>query len=229
MLKVFILGTLLSQYALADYSAQIYEMGSAKQKKIYNFQVTQAEKEGLTEQTSTFKDEGGQEMVVEKAILKGAEFVRMELDHKQIGQKATVEIKDGRIYFTKTLDGKTKKDDEKLGKNFVISSNLQRFVKENWADLSSGKKVSFRYGSWERLETVGFELKKTGEEKIGEEPAVVLKMEPSSFIIAALVKPLTFKFSADGSRLLEMKGRVAPKLKAGNDWKDLDAEISYTY
>lgn len=227
---LFISTLLLSVLAQADYSGNIYELNSNKQKKVYSYTNIQEEKEGLTDQTMIYKDLEGNQLVTEKSQMKGAQFIKMELNHHQMNEKATVEIKDGKVYFTKTTaDGKVKTADEKLGKTFVISSNFFRYVKENFSDLLNGKEVSFRFGSWERMETVGFEIFKVGEEKIGDQEVVVIKMKASSFIIAALVPPLFFKFTKDGTRLLEMKGRIPVKLKSGDSWKDQDAEVVYSY
>jgi hypothetical protein len=103
-------------------------------------------------------------------------------------------------------------------------------VKENFEALKKGDTIAFRFGVWDRQETVGFEIFKTGTEKIGDLEALVLKMKPSSFLISALVKPIFFKFSlAQPVRLLEQNGRVAPKIKSGDSYKDLDAEVVYRY
>ncbi|GIL18862.1 MAG: hypothetical protein BroJett040_26130 [Oligoflexia bacterium] len=230
MKKLILALLFVSASASADYTGTLFELDSNQQKKIYTYSNTQIEKDGLTDQTVTYKDLNGAELFVEKSVLKGAEFIKLELTHYQLSENATVEIKDGRVYFTKILaGGKVKKSDEKLGKNFVISANFSRFIKENWADILAGKEVSFRFGSWERMETVGFEIFKVSEEKKNGQDLVVLKMKPSSFVIAALVKPLFFKFTSDGSRLIEMKGRVPLKQKSGDTWKDLDAEVVYSY
>jgi hypothetical protein len=54
-------------------------------------------------------------------------------------------------------------------------------------------------------------------------------MKPTSFIIAGIVDPLIFSIERDTVKLLELKGRTLPKKKVGNKWKDLDAEIVYSY
>ena len=76
---------------------------------------------------------------------------------------------------------------------------------------------------------MGFEIFKIGAEKFDGKDAVILKMKPSCFIIAALVNPIIFEYAADGSHLLAMNGRVPMKKKSGNSWKDLDAEVVYSY
>jgi hypothetical protein len=230
-LLIVVSGLLLAEAGLAvNYSAVLYEQNSNREKKLYTLQVEDLTPDGLENQ-ATYKDLEGNVVVQDKATLKsGSELLKYEIDHKQLGQKGMIEIKDGKAYFTKvTADGKSSTKEEKLGKTFVISATFQKFVRDNWEAISGGKTVDFRYGVWDRQETVGFEVFKTGEEKVGEQQALVLKMKPSSFLIAALVKPIIFKFAADGSKLFELNGRVAPKRKDGSSWKDLDAEAVYSY
>jgi hypothetical protein len=230
MKKVFlVILSAMSFSSLADYSADVYEMKSNKAKKLYTVSNKTVEKDGSAEAVTVFKDLQGQPVVEEKAQMKGAQLIKLDLEQKQMGATATVEAKDGKIVFTKTENGKTKTADEKLKGDFVISSTFQRFVKEKWPNIQKGENLEFRYGSWERMESVGFEIKKVGEEKLDGQDVVILKMKPSSFIISALVDPLIFKFSPDGSHLLAMAGRVAPKQKSGSSWKDLDAEVFYTH
>jgi len=100
-------------------------------------------------------------------------------------------------------------------------------VQAHWPEILAGKTVSFRYASWERMETVGFDIKKSKELRESGEDLVQVKMSASSFVIAALVNPLFFTFSSDGKFLRKMSGRVAPKKKVGESWKDLDADVVY--
>jgi hypothetical protein len=229
MVKIICIGltTILTNQAFADFSADVFEMDSNNQKKIYTLTNKTTEAGGITESLSTYKDLTGAMAVEEKATMKGSALIKYEVEQKQISTKGVVEVKDGKIYFSKTQDGKTKTSDEKLKGDFVISSTLVKFVGEKWKEIMAGETIPIRFAAWERLETVGFEFTKVGEEKIGDIKAVIVRMKPSSFIIASIVNPIFFKFYPDGSKLVEMKGRVAPKKQYGDAWKDLDAEIVY--
>ena len=81
----------------------------------------------------------------------------------------------------------------------------------------------------DRRETVGFTLKKDSETTFNGTKAVVIRMKPSSFVISALVSPLYFTFTEDGSRALQLKGRLPVKIKDGNSWKDFDGRMVYKY
>ncbi len=212
-----------------NYTGTIFEQNSRQQTKLYTLEVMESAPETGESQT-IYKDIEGSVVIEEKTKLNGADLVKFEIDHKQLQQKGIIEIKDGKAFFTKvTADGKTSTKDEKLGKTFVVAASFRKFVKANFEDLKAGKTIEFRYGVWDRQETVGFEVFKEKTEKVADQEVVVLKMKPSSFLIAALVKPLFFKFNSDGSRLLELNGRVGPKKKDGSSWKDLDAEVVYSY
>ncbi len=225
-----LMGSLLAgSNVLANYTGVAFEQGSNKQKELYRFSLESTVVDGKEQVKSVWKDTEGNAVIEQSVILDGSKLVRDELNQKQLNQKGIIEVKEGKIYFTKEVDGKSSTKEEKLKDTFVVSANFQKFVKDNWDKVATEKGIEFRYGVWDRQETVGFEIFKVAEEKIGEQTAVVLKMKPSSFIIAALVKPIIFKFAADGSRLIEMNGRVAPKKKEGAAFKDLDAEVVYTY
>lgn len=222
--------SLLAVFAEAStHHADYYEQGKTEGAKLYTSTNVTEGKDGVDISTITYKDPDGNVVGEEKYWLNGSKITRAEIQQKQTGQSAVIEVKDGRVYFEKTEDGKTKKSDERQEDTFVMSGNFQRFVKDHWADLSEGHKVEFRFGVWDRRETVGFELSKIGDSESQGQKTITLKMRPSSFLIAALVKPLEFRFAADGSHLLQSSGRIAPKKKSGSGWKDLDAETVYTY
>ena len=228
-LILFLILSALSHLAWANFSAEVFELKSARKKILFNCQNVTADKEGFTESKSTYTDPAGAVALEESAQMKGSTLVRYEMDQRQMGVKASVEVKDDQVLFEKTENGKTKKDSESLRKPLVISSTFWAFVKEHWSEITAGKTVGFRYASWERMETVGFEIKKSGEEVQDGHPVVIVKMAASSFVIAAIVDPLYFTYSADGAQMISMKGRVAPKQKIDSSWKDLDAEVVYHY
>ncbi len=215
--------------AQGNYSGIAYEQNSNRQKPLFTYNNTRSDKEGVEEVLGVWKDPSGQVVIEERGQVKAGQILRYEIDQKQLGQRGLVEVKEGKIYFTKMADGKSSTESEKLTENFVMGPNFFQFIKNNWSAISSGKTVSMRWGVWDRQETVGFEVFKTGDTTVDGQKAILLKMKPSSFVIAALVKPLIFTYAVDGSHLLIQNGRVTPKKKDGSSFKDLDAEMVYSY
>ena len=228
LLLVIVLFLNIQAFADETVTAQAYEQNTNKAKKLFDYVSTTTEKDGLSEIVLAYKDLQGQAVYEENAVIKGSDFVKTSIFQKQTGESAAVEVKDGKIIFTKTsADGKTKTETEKLGKTMVMSINFKRFVHDHWKEILDGKDVDFRYGVWDRMETVGFEIFKDKDTSINGEKGVIVKMKPSSFVIAALVKPIFFTYNADGTKLFELNGRVPAKLKSGDKWKDLDCEVVY--
>lgn len=228
--SLMVLTLLWGAQVRADYSAKIYEPGSKRGRELFVLSVTSSAVGADEKVIATYSDAQTKEVAqIETAILRGEKFVRLELDQKQLNAKATVEVRDGRAYFTRTTDGTTKSDDEAIKGDFVISSNFQRYVKSKWAEIMADKTVEFRFGVWDRMETVGFSIRKISAQGEGDQKTVTVKMKASNFIIAALVNPLEFKFSANGDRIVEMNGRVAPRIKKDGKYVDLDAEMVYFY
>ncbi len=215
--------------ARADYSVIYYELGSGRSKKLFTSEHKLETKDGNESVFTNFSDLDGKPLYQEKVTLSGLDLKKVEIDQKQTGKTGVVELKDGKVFFSTKQGDKTKEANESIGKTFVMSGNFQRFIKSQWPDILAGKSVDFRFAAWERLETIGFSVKKEKESEVQGQKTVTIKMKPSSFLIAALVNPLYFTFAADGSKLVEMSGRLPIKQKSGDDFKDLDGEAVYTY
>lgn len=98
------------------------------------------------------------------------------------------------------------------------------FLASHWDALMKGLEVKCRFIVVPRRETVGFRFIKESESRSRGKPIVILRMEPTSPVIRALVDRLHFKVEKEGAhRLLEYSGRTTPKIKSGSKWKDLDA------
>lgn len=231
VLGLSVLVSSLTSLSAFGYTAVMYDLKSDRKEALFKMEVTEAKVPGSAQENlrAVFQDMQGNVVIEQNVLVEGSKLIRDEISQKQLGQTGLIEVKDGMVHFSKTVDGKTTVEKEKLESTLVTAANFQRYIRENWSEIASGKTVSFRYGVWDRQETVGFKFFKVKDDKIGETPVVVVKMKPTSFIIAALVDPLEMKFTADGSKLLEMKGRVAPKRKVGDSFKDLDADVVYSY
>lgn len=227
MIFAFLIGGTLSAKS-EIVTGKVFKKDSAQKEILFDFKNTISDNNGMTMSEAQFMSPSGEVAVVEKSERQGINLKKYEIDHKQTGRKGSITVEGKKVFFNFEENGKKKSEvTEELKDNFVVGHTLVSYVSQHWKELLEGKKIDIRYGVWDRQETVGFSLFKTGEEKIEGQDVVLLKFKPSSFIIAALVDPVIFKFSADGKSLVGMVGRVAPKKKDGNSWKDLDAEVTY--
>lgn len=217
-----------------SYSSEIFELDSNFQKKLFDLQVESATgADNVVTATGTFKDSStGQVAVHDVTKYKDAELIEVEIEQKQTGEKGRVEVKGDEVHFSYTSpEGKQRKTVEKIkkGMRVLASSNFIVFIQKYWAELQKEKTISVRFAVWDREETVGFDIILEGAEKKSGQDLMKVKVKPTSFIIAALVNPLQMWFSPDGKKLVEMRGRVGPKIKVGKKWKTLDADVKYSY
>ncbi|TBR21178.1 MAG: hypothetical protein EPO63_08940 [Candidatus Nitrosotenuis sp.] len=141
----------------------------------------------------------------------------------QLGKVSKMTVEGNKLRFYSLAGGKEKSAEETLGSlPLVVGPTFYGFVYNNWDSLMAGKTVKFRYCVLARMETVGFELKKTDSAA----NQIRIQMKPTSFVISLLVDPIHFTFLPDKT-LVSLEGRVPPKIKKGNDWADLDAYEIY--
>lgn len=179
---------------------------------------------------TTFSDLEGKVLVVETTKVKlgdgGMEtLISFEQDHRQLSTVGKIQVEGGKAQFTFTKDGKTKSASETVEPNYIVTSMVLAFVQRNWDLLMKGETAKVRLGVVDRRESVGFSFSK--ESATAEK--VVIKMKPTSMIIAALVSPLRFSFQADGKKLLNLEGRAAVKVSKDGKFKDFDGYTVYSY
>ena len=179
-------------------------------------------------QRQVYKDVRGKIAIKEEVLWRNGKFSKLVIEQKQIGETWIIERIGKKILFLKIKkNGEEIKELEDYEENFVVAQTLKQFFRKNWGKILSGDTIHARFGVPERQETVGFKYFKVSEETIRGHKVIVVKMKPSSFIIAAIVDPLYFYLKKDGTGVLKMTGRTILKVKNGNDWETLDADIAF--
>jgi hypothetical protein len=226
--KLFMAAGLLSVILTAgaeNYTGKVLPIEGGDQ-VLFTFSRTYSTKGPLTLGVGEFKSPDGKTQVYEETELKGTEVVSHSVDHKQINEHGKVKVENGKVLFTYTKDGTQKTAEEKAVPNLVVSGSLVPFIQAHWDEIAKGQTVNIRYAALDRRETVGFDLFKV-EHARATKDQLVIKMKPSSFIIAAIVNPLFLHFHAPSRTLSEIYGRSAPKKNENGKWKDLDAHTVY--
>lgn len=216
-------------FAQEKTSGVLYDVKSNQAKKLYTVSIeTSLSDVGVRSQT-LYRDLDGKIVVQESGLVQGDDLKEYAIERPQTNEKGRIQVREGRVYFEyEGADGKKKSDDERIKGKVLCAANFTAFVRNNWEQLTSGKSIPIRYAVWDRRETVGFTLQSMGESDHGGKKWLEIRMKPTSFVIAALVDPVHLWYAMDGKNLVLMKGRVPPKIKVGDSWKDLDAETVYT-
>jgi hypothetical protein len=175
----------------------------------------------------------GKPAAQEQVVYEGNELISYELEDLQTGARGSAKIQrdanhpeKNRVDFEYAIksDDRPKKRTEALRDDTLIADMVGPFLVSHWDTLSRGEKVKCRYIVVPRSETVGFTFVKDSESTRQGRSVVVVRMEASSRLIAALVNPLFFTLEKDAPhRVVQYVGRTTPKLQVGGKWKDLDA------
>ncbi|HVV71394.1 MAG TPA: hypothetical protein VHI52_07835 [Verrucomicrobiae bacterium] len=212
-------------------TAEIYSQDGDRRELLFRFE-RQASREGknlivLRE----YKYPDGKLAARERFVYQGDALKLFALEELQTGGQGSAAIKrvapgHDTIDFTYFPEPgiKPKLDSEPLRPETLVNDMVGQFLVSHWDQLARGEKVRCRYMVVPRRETVGFTFIKTAESSLNGQPVVTVKMEPTSALLAALVKPLLFTLEKNHPhRVLQYVGRTTPKLKVGSKWTDLDA------
>lgn len=228
LLSLLVIATFSKTTFAKVVTSQVFKKGSSRKELLYNFKNTITETNEQQSIDAQYTDLAGNIVVTEKAERKDDRIKRYEIDHRQTGRKGSIVVEGKQVFFNFEENNKKKPQKvEDLKDNFIVNYTLVAFVSKHWQTLNNGDSVDARFGVWDRQETFGFSFSKVGEETLDGQKVVLIKFKPSSFLVAALVDPIIFKFTPDGKELVSLVGRVVPKQKSGNSWVDLDAEVIY--
>jgi hypothetical protein len=168
----------------------------------------------------------------ERVFYNGDELQSCELEKLQTGLKSRANVATDPenpaskvvLFESSKGPGSPKRRSEPLRKDTLNDDMVGQFLADHWDALKKGEEVKFRMIVASRAETIGFRLLKESESQWQGKPVVILRMEPTSPVIRALIDPLHFKVEKGSPHhVLEYSGRTTPKLKSGSKWEDLDA------
>lgn len=221
----------LSASAHADpYTAKVYAAGSKRGEPLFNLVRKETGTPEHLEVFSEFTDaRTGEKAVTERTVIENGALKKYTQLQHQLGETGSIEVVGGKVRFTYTKEGKTETSEEDASDNLAVGANTVEYLRRHWPALLAGETIKIRFGVPDRKETVGFEFSKWAEKKVDGKTLLQVRMKPTSFFIAAIVKPLIFTFDPESRRLVELEGRTIPKQKVDGKWKDLVADIFYTY
>ena len=155
----------------------------------------------------------------------GYDLIDYQLYGDQLGQSGSVQVRGDRVRFLLHSAGGDRAAEEEQSAPVLVGPTLVGFIARQRANLEAGKVVALRLAVLERLETLGFELR-----RVSAAPGQTrVEMAASNPLIGWVVAPLYFTFDVTSGKLLRMEGRVPPKVIVGARWHDLDARVEYSY
>ena len=186
---------------------------------------------GKVREVVIYRDPAGKEIQRVETVYEEAGFVLVsysKVDHRTGESEKMVKTgSDVELRYRKSAEDDERSETLEWSDSMGFTSMIVPGIRKNWELLAQGEELEMDFLVPSRLETVGFRLTKEGEETIDGKDVVVIRMEPSAFIIRLLVDPLYFYLeSAQPRRLIEYRGRTSVKTDDGDS---LDARLTYTH
>lgn len=219
-----------SKYEQPEFhGATIYARGSDRKTILFKLHRVTSHAGNYLNVSRDFTYPDGKVAVREHVSYDGNNLVACDQEDLQTNAKGTVKVvSDGNesklvLEYT-TKAGKHKSNTERFSPDTVNNDMFWPFLLTHRNEIINGQSVKFRYIAFTRVETVGFEFIKEGESRVDGKPVVIVKMVPSSSIIAAFVDPLIFTMEKNPPyEVLYYDGRTPMKIKQGEKFKELDA------
>lgn len=214
-------------------AGSIYEEGTLSPKLLFKFQRQASRSGAKLEVRREYTYPDGKLAATERVTYRGDELMDYELNEVQTGAKGRARIQAAPDHSPKKLiefqyadhpGAKVKTRTEVLSPDTLINDMVGPFLVSHWDALIHGDKLRCRYIVVPRRETVGFTFLRVSDAKWRGRDVLLVRMEPSSALLAALVKPLFFTIEKSlPHRILQYVGRTTPQLQDRGKWNDLDA------
>jgi hypothetical protein len=162
----------------------------------------------------------------ERVIYQGNQLRSFSLEDFQVGSKGSAVAQPGeeKMNFQFAMGTTRRNGKEKFTDQILANDMVGPYIASHWDELTRGEVIKCRFVSIPRAETVGFKFFKESETTWHGKPVMIIKAQPTSFLIAQLVAPLHFVVDKAGRhRVLEYAGRTTPKFRKNGKWEDLDA------
>lgn len=184
-----------------------------------------------------YRSPDGTVVAVERVRYAAGRLTAFELDERQTGATGRVDVAalpggGSRLNFEyrRGPDARTETRIEETPGPVVVNDMIAPYLAAHWAELQAGKTVSFRLVALDRKETVGFKLMKEREDTFEGRPVTIVRMKPTSPVIALIVDPLFFTVEPERRhRILRYTGRTTPKVGRSGAWREYDALTEFDW
>lgn len=174
-----------------------------------------------------FTDRAGNVVASTEATYESGRLATFQSKQQQSGESATVEIKNGKVHYSYTVDGKTKQSSEKDSGNLVPLVAIPQIITSNWDTLSAGKEIEFSVPIPERQRSIGIQISKERTWTDAGRTLIEFKREPSNRFFRTLIDPDFYVFDAQQKTIVEYRGRTEAKSGTPKNWEDFTGRIVY--
>jgi hypothetical protein len=208
------------------YFGSVFPLDKPGKDPLYVYERRVGQEHGLPVAAHITRDGSGATILADSAIhATDYRLIDYTLHTNQLGQRGSIHVGEEGVRFRLEDGGGARTRTEKANAPVVVGPTLVGYIYKHLAQLRAGQVLPVRFAVLDRLETIGFQLAAVqaapGQTRI--------RMKASSFLLAALIDPVTFTFESDTGKLVRLEGRVQSKIRRGDRLRDLDARVEYRF
>ena len=225
--------TLIVHAAQADvadtwFIGQVYPADAASPTPAFTLQRVTRTVGDTRVLTERFKDmQGNTAALLESTYISGA-LQSIVFEQSQSKESASAVFKDGRVFFTTTDNGNTKKSDQAVEGKWVPLSAVPEEITRNWVDVTGGTPLKFAMPVPIMRDHFAFQVTRQRSWTENGKRLTEFKMEPSSILIRMMADAFYYVFDDDSRTLVEYRGVTIAKTVDAGKLKDLKARIAYS-
>lgn len=217
--------------AAQDYTAIVKEINNPDSPVLFVIDVTRSIN-GDLKTTKALTKEKDKVVLEEIGVVHkiSNELITYDINQFQTGEIGRLKFPADKVQVEYQTPGKNPVKKE-FSKPSLLTAppNYEEVIRANFEKLKKEKSIVVDFLVWDRLDTYRFKVSYLGESDLNGEKTHAFKMNIDNFLIAAFVSPIRVWFNQDLSKLRRFSGRVGVKRKVDGKYKDLDADVYYTY
>lgn len=208
---------------------KIYELNSGRKNPLFTMNADLKIEKGLTVFKSSYIDRDNIEVLTEEAIFEKLKLQKYAVSQKQLGESYLLTVTGENMVFEVSKQGEVKTKTRKTPAKLIIGPFFVPFLRQHWPQLMKGEKIRAELAVPEQMDYFGFVFEKIRDTSVNGLATVLVRMKPHSNLVSSIVRPIYFTVKADGSAIIELKGRMLPKIKINSRFVDFEGEAIFSY
>ena len=214
---------------------RIFDQNSADTPR-FLYENQRSEDGGKVTSKTRYTDPQGKTLVEEETVYEGGKLRNYRYNQLQTEERGTIEVRDGKVFYSFTTPKGTNTDDEKWDDNMLLPDMLEERIRSEWGMLVAGDDLKIRFLSLEMQDNFGFKIFRDKDATFQGKPALELVMKATGFFVAMAAPSFRITVEKEGShRILKMEGRLPVRIaerqpvQSRKDLKAMDGTLVLDY
>lgn len=214
---------------------RIFDQNSADTPR-FLYENSRSEEGGKTTSKTRYSDPQGKTLVEEETVYEGGKLRSYRYNQLQTEERGTIEVRDGKVFYSFTTPKGTDSDDEKWDDHMLLPDMLEDRIRSEWGMLVAGDDLKIRFLSLEMQDNFGFKIFRDKDVTFQGKPALELVMKATGFFVSLAAPSFRITVEKDGShRILKMEGRLPVRIaerqpvQSRKDLKAMDGTLVLDY